>query len=115
PRRAMRDLRPAAETVGDDRRVRRGGTNGRQQYPLAHCPRNLVVPAFEAEIACQTATSGIRDDGLDASLRHQLTVGVEAEDGVLMTVGLHKGIGTNLRRLPIRTSEKFREGECRRG
>src|SRR3954468_8631701 len=111
----MRDLRPAAEAVGNNRGVWLCRADRRQQHPLPHCPGYLVVSALEAEIACQTATSGLRNGGVDACLRPKLTVGVEAEDGVLMSVSLHKGIGIDLWRLPIRTSEKFREGECRRG
>ena len=61
PRRAVRDLRSAAETVGHYGCGRGRCPDGGQEHPLPDGPRHLVVSALEAEIACEPAASGVRD------------------------------------------------------
>ena len=53
------DLFPATEPVGDDQRVRRCISHGRQEHELAYLRRDVEMIRFEAKTACHAATSRV--------------------------------------------------------
>ena len=108
----LADLGAAAEAVGQDDRVRCGGTHGGQQGLLACRDGHVVVATLEAEVPRQTATAGIQHAVVDPHRRQQRTVGGEAARDVLVAVGLAEGPGVDARRLPAGgvMEEEFGEG-----
>src|SRR5712691_190259 len=111
----LRNLLPAAESVGDDDRIRRRLAYLRQEDALADAHGDLVVAAFEAECAGHPATSGIRMLDVQADLAQQLHLWLEFHDRGVVAVGLHDRFTFHSRELELVTfnSNEFAEGHHR--
>src|SRR5580692_3990343 len=82
------DLRAAAKPVGEHCGGRGGGANGGKQDLLASRDRDVVVTAFETEVARQAAASGVEHLVVDPGRSEQCRVGSEAGGRVLVAMGL---------------------------
>jgi len=88
PPRRLRDLLPAAETIGDDERLWRCAADGGQQHELSDLHRHLVVIGLEAEAAGHAAAS--RVERLESSSRrpqHRLLI-VHLRNRLVMAVAV---------------------------
>jgi hypothetical protein len=82
------DLGAAAEPVSEHSRARVGLAESRQQLPFGAGFAHLQVPAFETEIAGQTATPRVQTLDVHPGAGQQLLVRVPTEHGVLVAVHL---------------------------
>ena len=109
--RALLDLLPATETIGNNQRVARRRPHRRQQHPLADAHRDLVVLAIEAERPCHAATTGVERLELEADLLQHRLLGLELHDRLVMAVPLDDGLPFQLRQLDVLALQKFAERE----
>lgn len=82
------DLGAAAVAVGKDQGGGVGVADGGQQRVLSAGHGDLVVAVLEPEVAGQPAAAGVEDLGVESGAVRDGSVGVEAEDRVLVAVGL---------------------------
>ena len=93
-----RDLRPAAEPVGEDRRGLVGRPERGQELQLGDRPRHRLVARLRPEAAGEPAAPGEHGRGLDPGRGHDAGIGVLAQHGLLVAVGLDEGLHRVARR-----------------
>src|SRR6185369_18063481 len=109
--RALLDLLPAAEAVGDDERVARRRAHRRQQHPLADAHRDLVVVAIEAERAGHAAAAGVELLEVETDLLQHRLFRLELHDRLVMAMSLYDGFPFQLRQLDVLALQELAERE----
>jgi hypothetical protein len=99
---AVLDLRPTAESIGEDDVGGLGVPQRGNQDTFRGRDGDVVVIAFESEVPGQATATGIQDDGFDIGSAKQLGIGVEPHDRMLMAVRLHERTTAETGRIPPR-------------